>query len=77
MRRKKAFYTLEATWMFGLALAIFVGVILLTIRLYGETSDDIAGREPPEIKAVSEFRRISMTKDLAGRIRNGGEAKED
>lgn len=76
-KREKAFYTLEATWMFGLALVIFIGIILLTIRLYGETYSDIAGRKPEKINAVSEFRRINMVRDLAGKVKNGGKTKEE
>lgn len=77
MRKKKAYYTLEATWMFGLTITIFISVILLNIRLYGETYDDIAGREPAKIEAVSEFRKINMAKDLAGQAEIGDREKEE
>ncbi|MDD6381536.1 MAG: hypothetical protein PUG04_07650 [Lachnospiraceae bacterium] len=75
--RKKAFYTLEATWMFGLALVIFIGVILLTIHLYGETYEDIADRQPEEIHAVPEFRKIQMYRNLIEQKSNGDNVKEE
>ncbi|MDD6429483.1 hypothetical protein [Candidatus Weimeria sp. HCP3S3_B5] len=75
--KKKAYLTLEATWMFGLALLIFIGVLLLTISLYGETYKEISDRKPPEINAVSEFRKIAVAKDMAEKITDKGDKKEE
>lgn len=72
MKRQKAFYTLEATWMFGLALVIFIGIILLVMRLYVETADEIKERPPAQIEAVEEFRKAQMARDLAGQIKSVG-----
>lgn len=67
--KKGAFYTLEATWMMGLAIVVLVSVILLTIRLYGETANDIESLDAAQINAVSEFRKVSVAKDIAERAK--------
>lgn len=75
MRRKSAFYTLEATWMFGLTVIIFFGILLLEIRLYHETVTDIESKKPAEIHAVSKFRKIGMYRDIKEEIT--GDKKEE
>lgn len=68
MKKKcAAFYTLEATWMFGLTLIVFFSILMLDIRLCHETTEDIRKNVPAEINAVSEFRKINMVKNMRNR----------
>lgn len=72
-----AFYTLEATWMFGLTLIVFYGILLLCISLCRETENDIAAKEPVRTDIVREFRRINMAKNIMDRDKTDKRKKED
>lgn len=61
-----AYYTLEAAWMFGLAVVVFFSIIFLSFNLYHETVDEIKRIGPVKINAVREFREINMVRDLGG-----------
>lgn len=72
LRKKlRAYYTLEAAWMFGLTVTIFFSILFLSFNLYHETVDEIKRIEPVQIKAVKEFRDINMARDMADAVRNG------
>ena len=61
-----AYYTLEAAWMFGLAVIVYFSVIFLSFNLYHETVGEIKRVGPAKIEAVKEFRTINSVWDTAG-----------
>ena len=71
--QKKASFSVEAAWIFGISLLLIYVTIALSFHLYKQSKDYVDGTTPKEFDAVKTFRLVQMGEDLFG---NRGDENE-
>lgn len=69
--RRKASFSVEAAWVFGISMLIIYAVIVFSFTLYQETYDYIIGTKADGIDAVKLFRLAQMGEDVLSMAQKG------
>lgn len=64
IHRKKAAFSVEAAWVFGISLIILYILIAFSFTMYQETYDYIDATEADELNAVQTFRLVQEGKTV-------------